>query len=101
MNRFSLAAFAAVLLAGISAFAAGPFPQSPSTPAFGPMQGTDLGSSTITSDGPAAVTGNTTSDLRTVTLPDESGQALLRDNGNGTSTLVHPDGRREVVITPY
>jgi hypothetical protein len=70
------------MIASGPAFATGPFPQSPST-----------------SQGPVTITG-ITGDLRTVALPDASGQALLQANGNGTSTLVDPDGHREVVITP-
>jgi hypothetical protein len=99
MIRFSLTAFAALMIATGPATAA-PFPQSPFRSAFGFTPDTGLGSSTIASEGPATVTG-ITGDLQTVTLPDGSGQALLQDNGNDTSTLVGPDGRREVVITPH
>lgn len=99
MIRLSLAALTALMIASAPAGATGPFPQSPSHSAFGFSPDAGLGSSTITSEGPATVTG-ITGDLRSVTLPGDSGQALLQDNGNGTSTLVDPDGRREVVITP-
>src|SRR5580692_6171909 len=99
MIRLSLAALAALVMASGSAFATGPYPQSPSRSAFGFTPESGLGSSTITSQGPATVTG-ISGELRTVTLPGGWGQALLQDNGNGTSTLVDPDGHREVVMTP-
>lgn len=46
----------------------------------------------------AGVTSGGTSGYQTTTTP--RGSAIIVPNGNGTSTIIHPDGRIETVPTP-
>jgi hypothetical protein len=83
-----------VMLAGVAA-AQGPFPQSPSKDAFSDVpRPPGVGSFTSPSGGPANI-----SALGTTTAPG-GGVGVLMDNGNGTSTLVGPDGGQRVLATP-
>jgi hypothetical protein len=52
-----------------------------------------------TSRGPIFTTGSVGS-MQTTTLPAGAGQALLTNNGNGTSTLLVPGGLPQVVASP-
>ena len=61
-------------------------------------QAPSVGESIETLRGPAAVTGNLGS-MATTTLPG-GGEGLLMDNGNGTSTLIGPNGALQAVPTP-
>jgi len=56
------------------------------------------GESFVAPGGPAVVTGSVGS-MATTTLPS-GGQGLLLNNGNGTSTLITPNGPSEAVVTP-
>jgi hypothetical protein len=87
-----------VMIAGV-AMAQGPFPRNPSADAFAGAPSDGVGSSTITSNGPATVTGHLGS-MATTTTPGSATQGLLMNNGNGTSTLIGPDGHEEVVASP-
>jgi len=51
-----------------------------------------------TQQGPAVTTGGTSS-YQTITTPG-GGSAIVVPNGNGTSTIIHSDGRIETVPTP-
>jgi hypothetical protein len=51
-----------------------------------------------TNRGPAVSTGGT-SNYQTITTPGE-GQSIVVPNGNGTSTIIHPNGTVETVPTP-
>jgi hypothetical protein len=51
-----------------------------------------------TNKGPAVSTGGT-SNYQTITTPG-GGQSIVVPNGNGTSTIIHPDGTVETVPTP-
>lgn len=51
-----------------------------------------------TSKGQGVTTGGT-SNYQTITTPG-GGQAIVVPNGNGTSTIIHPDGTVETVPTP-
>ena len=46
-----------------------------------------------------AVPGGGTGAYRTVTLPDGT-TGIIVPNGNGTSTIIRPDGSVETVATP-
>ncbi|MBV8577566.1 MAG: hypothetical protein JOZ58_21325 [Acetobacteraceae bacterium] len=50
-----------------------------------------------TQRGPGVTTGGT-SGYQTLTTPQ--GQAIIVPNGNGTSTVIHPDGTVETIPTP-
>ena len=52
-----------------------------------------------TQQGPAVTTGGT-SGYQTITTPG-GGSAIVVPNGNGTSTIIHSDGRIETVPTPH
>lgn len=52
-----------------------------------------------TSAGPAPVTGSRPG-YDTVAPPASPGNAIVVPNGNGTSTVIYPDGRVETVPTP-
>jgi hypothetical protein len=67
----------------------------PSSPA--PLQGGVL----PTQRGPAAPTGNGTAKFQQYQGgPGNAAGGILIPNGNGTSTLVHPDGTVETVPSP-
>jgi hypothetical protein len=51
-----------------------------------------------TSKGPGVTTGGTTG-YQTIITPG-GGQSIMVPNGNGTSTIIHPDGTVETVPTP-
>jgi hypothetical protein len=52
-----------------------------------------------TPGGPAVTTGGS-SGYQTTTTPGGGGQSIVVPNGNGTSTLIRPDGRIETIPTP-
>jgi hypothetical protein len=51
-----------------------------------------------TSRGPGVVTGGGPG-YSTATQPGAAGQSIIVPNGNGTSTVIHPDGRIETIPT--
>jgi hypothetical protein len=51
-----------------------------------------------TNRGPAVSTGGT-ANYQTLTTPG-GGQSIVVPNGNGTSTVIHPNGTVETVPTP-
>ena len=71
----------------------GPRPTDTTPPARNPA-----GQVYTTPQGPA-VTGGGTSGYQTITPPG-GGSAIVVPNGNGTSTVIHSDGRIETVPTP-
>jgi hypothetical protein len=71
----------------------GPRPTDLTPPARNPA-----GQVYTTPQGPA-VTGGGTSGYQTITPPG-GGSAIVVPNGNGTSTVIHSDGRIETVPTP-
>jgi hypothetical protein len=52
-----------------------------------------------TNRGPAVSSGGT-SNYQTLTTPGSAGQSIVVPNGNGTSTIIHPNGTVETVPTP-
>lgn len=70
--------------------APGPAPQVPPAPQPGQV--------VPTQEGPAVTTGGTQG-YRTITLPG-GGTAIVVPNGNGTSTVIKPDGSIETIPTP-
>jgi hypothetical protein len=56
----------------------------------------DAGQSVLTGRSRGVVTTGRVGNMYTTTLPGGSGQGILTNNGNGTSTLVGPDGVRSV-----
>ena len=58
------------------------------------------GTSVQTSNGPAMVTGTVGRSAATVMLPGAAGTGIMRDNGNGSSTILVPGGPPQVVFTP-
>jgi hypothetical protein len=66
----------------------------PATPAAPPS-----GEVYQTNKGPAASTGGTTN-YQTLSTPGSPGQSIVVPNGNGTSTIIHPNGTVETVPTP-
>jgi hypothetical protein len=93
MMRYWLIAIAGfTMMAGVAA-AQGPFPQNPSKDAFSDVaRPPGVGSFTSPSGGGMSTMGTTTA--------PGGGVGVLTDNGNGTSTLVGPDGGQRVVATP-
>lgn len=68
----------------------GPAPKLPSAPQPGQV--------VPTPGGPGTISGGT-SGYRTMTLPG-GGSAIVVPNGNGTSTIIKPDGSIETIPTP-
>jgi hypothetical protein len=68
-----------------------------SPPAAPPARGS-TGQVIQTPSGPAVTTGGGQG-YQTTTTPG-GGQAIVVPNGNGTSTVIHPDGRIETIPTP-
>jgi hypothetical protein len=83
-----------LLMTGIAA-AQGPFPQSPSTDAFSGVPLPPAVGEITPPSGGAVNLG--TVDTTAVT---GGGVGVLMNNGNGTSNLVGPDGRQQMVATP-
>ena len=52
-----------------------------------------------TNRGPACLDRGTTN-YQTLTTPGSPGQSIVVPNGNGTSTIIHPNGTVETVPTP-
>jgi len=70
-----------------------PISTNPTPPARNPA-----GQITPTQQGPGVTTGGTSS-YQTIQTPG-GGSAIVVPNGNGTSTIIHSDGRIETVPTP-
>ena len=68
-----------------------------SPPAAPPARG-PAGQVIQTQEGPAVTTGGGPA-YQTMTTPG-GGQSIVVPNGNGTSTVIHPDGRIETIPTP-
>jgi hypothetical protein len=83
----------APLPTGLSARSPGQSTTTPSAAAPQPGQMYQTGR------GPAVSTGGT-SNYQTLTAPGEAGQSIVVPNGNGTSTIIHPNGTVETVPTP-
>jgi hypothetical protein len=81
------ALFVAALVLELSSIAAvaQPSPQPPP------------GGTVFTPRGPGFVTGPARGGLQTTILPNEGGQGILENNGNGTSTLITPQGQISTV----
>jgi hypothetical protein len=90
-----LAAAGALLMAGGRAWAAPSF-ETPVAPFSAAPR---LGAPVMTSGGLGVVTGDMGS-TGIVTVPGQAGQGLLLNNGNGTSTLLDPNGPEQTVATP-
>lgn len=72
-----------------------PVPSSPMPRAAPPQQS---GKTVQTPSGPGVTTGGTDK-YQTTTTPG-GGSAIIVPNGNGTSTVIYPDGRIETIPTP-
>ncbi|HUB49724.1 MAG TPA: hypothetical protein VMB73_32535 [Acetobacteraceae bacterium] len=90
-----LAGAGAMLLLGGSAWAAPSF----GTPATPFSSAPRLGDTVMTPRGFGTVTGDMGS-MGMVTIPGAAGQGMLMNNGNGTSTLLVPNGPPETLPTP-
>ncbi len=73
-------------------------PQSTTTGLPNAMTPPPAGQVYQTNQGPAVSTGGTTK-YQTITTPG-GGQSIVVPNGNGTSTIIHPNGTVETVPTP-
>jgi hypothetical protein len=73
-------------------------PQSPPPVSANPPVPPAQGQAVQTRGGPAVTSGGT-SGYQTLTTPQ--GQAIVVPNGNGTSTIIHPNGTVETVPTPH
>jgi hypothetical protein len=71
----------------------------PSTGQPAPVRPPATGQLYQTNQGPATSTGGT-SNYQTLTTPGSPGQSIVVPNGNGTSTIIHPNGTVETVPTP-
>ncbi len=89
MNKIVLAAVAALSLSAGPAFALR-FDSAPSI-------SRDSGQPVFTPRGPVMTTGRV-GRMQTTTLPGGAGQGLLMNNGNGTGTLIGPNGITSVQI---
>jgi hypothetical protein len=74
-----------------------PVPSYAQPPAAPPAPG-QAGQVIQTQEGPAVTTGGGSA-YQTTTNPG-GGQSIVVPNGNGTSTVIHPDGRIETIPTP-
>ena len=70
----------------------------PYAPAAAPPDRGGTGQMYQTNQGPAISSGGTSA-YQSVTTPG-GGTAIVVPNGNGTSTVIHPNGRIETVPTP-
>lgn len=75
-----------------------PAPSPPGPISTTPPARNPAGQVTPTQQGPGITTGGT-SGYQTLTTPG-GGSAIVVPNGNGTSTIIHSDGRIETVPTP-
>lgn len=75
-----------------------PRPSPPNPTDTTPPARSPAGQVTPTQQGPGVTTGGTTS-YQTIQTPG-GGSAIVVPNGNGTSTIIHSDGRIETVPTP-
>ena len=71
-----------------------PMPAAPAAPSQGVPSGMYQGRG-----GPSAVTGSRPG-YGTITTPGSAKNSIVVPNGNGTSTIIYPDGRVETVPTP-
>lgn len=76
-----------------------PLPSMPPAVSAMPAPSTSTPSIYQTGRGPAVSTGGT-SNYQTLTTPGQAGQSIVVPNGNGTSTVIHPNGTVETVPTP-
>lgn len=75
-----------------------PAPTAPPPVNLAPPAPNPAGQVTPTQQGPAVTSGGT-SGYQTIQTPG-GGSAIVVPNGNGTSTIIHSDGRIETVPTP-
>ena len=75
-----------------------PPPSAPRSVDTTPPARSPAGQVTSTPQGPGVTSGGTNS-YQTITTPG-GGSAIVVPNGNGTSTIIHSDGRIETVPTP-
>jgi len=75
-----------------------PATESPSTSQYQPS--VKVGTTIQTSHGPEKISGGTGNFL-TLTTPGGQYGGILVPNGNGTSTIIRPDGSVETVTTPH
>lgn len=94
-NLLVVASMATLMLTAATAWAV-PSYMTPVTPL---LTLPTLQSPVATPDGPGIVTSNIGSTGITI-LPNAGGQGLLLNEGNGTSTLIVPNGVPEIVPTP-
>ncbi len=92
---FALPAFAILASAVLTALACAAAYAQP-VPSGLPAPGTAV----QTSNGPAMVTGSIGGSAAIVALPGVAANGILRDNGNGSSTILVPGGPPQVVFTP-
>ena len=91
MKKVFLIAAAILSLSAESAFALGVNPGTSTTP--------NAGRIVLTLRGSVVTTGRV-GRMQTTTLPGGGGQGILMDNGNGTSTLIGPNGTTTTMATP-
>jgi hypothetical protein len=77
-----------------------PMPNVPPPPRLAPPPPPSRGGVLQTPNGPAVSTGNGGTNFQQYEGPGNSGGGILIPNGNGTSTLVHPNGTVETVPSP-
>jgi len=75
-----------------------PPPSAPRSVDTTPPARSPAGQVTSTPQGPGVTSGGTNS-YQTITTPG-GGSAIVVPNGNGTSTIIHSDGKIETVPTP-
>ncbi|HUB11919.1 MAG TPA: hypothetical protein VMB34_08180 [Acetobacteraceae bacterium] len=92
-----LAGAATLLFAAAKTSIAAPDYATPIAPLSSALP--SLGAPVMTPRGMGVVTGNMGS-MGMVSMPGTGGQALLMNNGNGTSTLIGPNFPAQIVMTP-
>ena len=74
-------------------------PASPPSARAAPLPERNQAGRVVTTPGGPGVTTGGTSGYQTITLPG-GGSAIVVPNGNGTSTVIKPDGTMETIPTP-
>ena len=59
-----------------------------------------VGTTVWTPNGPAMTTGTIGTSAAIVALPGAAANGVLRDNGNGSSTLIVPGEQPQILFTP-